>query len=69
MKNGVVPKAAGKKAIIQSLAFGTFSEVKGGGSDAELVQVVGKATTALAHDVDAALALEALPIEHQLRPK
>ena len=36
-------------------------KLKEGGSDAELVQVVGKATNALVHDVDAGLALEALP--------
>ena len=62
VKNGVVPKAAGKKASNSILSFLELSrKLKEGGSDAELVQVVGKATNALVHDVDAGLALEALP--------
>ena len=61
-KNGVVPTAAGKKASNSILSFLELSrKLKQDGPDAELIEVVSKATTALETGADAGMALEALP--------
>ena len=61
-KHGVVPTAAGKKASNSILSFLELSrKLKQDGTDADLVEVVGKAAKALDNDPDAGLALEALP--------
>ena len=61
-KNGVVPKAAGKRANNSILSFLELSrKLKQDGSDADLVEVVGKAAQALEENPDAGYALEALP--------
>ena len=53
-KNGVVPTAAGKKASNSILSFLELSrKLKQDGSDADLVEVVGKAAKALQDDPDA----------------
>ena len=70
-KNGVVPTAAGKKATNSILNFLELSrKLKQNGSDADLVEVVGKASKALETSSDAGLALEALPdLINQLEAK
>ena len=57
-----MPTAAGKKASNSILSFLELSrKLKQDGTDADLVEVVGKAAQALENDSDAGLALEALP--------
>ena len=61
-KNGVVPTAAGKKATNSILSFLELSrKLNQEGSNADLVNVVGKAAQALENDSDTGLAIEALP--------
>ena len=61
-KNGIVPTAAGKKSSNSILSFLELSrKLKQDGPDADLVEVVGKATKALESDPDAGIALEVLP--------
>jgi excinuclease ABC subunit B len=61
-KNGIVPTAAGKKASNSILSYLELSrKLKQDGPDADLVEVVGKASKALEDNPDAGLALEALP--------
>jgi len=60
--HGVVPTAAGKKASNSILNFLELSrKLKQDGADADLIEVAGKAATALENESDAGLALEALP--------
>ena len=61
-KNGVVPTAAGKKATNSILSLLELSrKLKQEGSDAELVDVVGKAVIDIEKDQESPIALEELP--------
>lgn len=70
-KHGIVPTAAGKKASNSVLSFLELSrKLKEDGSDADLVQMAGKAVRALENQADADLALEALvELIDQLGPR
>ena len=61
-KHGIIPKPSGKKATNSILSFLELSrKLKQDGSDADLVEMAGKAVLALENQSDAGLALEALP--------
>ena len=61
-KNGVIPKAAGKKASNSILNFLELSrKLKQDSPDTGLIEVVNKAAETIKEDIDFGLALEALP--------